>query len=62
MSKIRAHAFYKSINNIRPDNLVIASLGDFYGLNKRWRIFFLIDSILFYTNKYSVYNLVFDRI
>jgi len=28
MSKIRVHAFYKSINNIRPDILVIAPLGD----------------------------------
>jgi predicted glycosyltransferase len=28
MSKIRAQTFYKSINNIRPDILVIAPLGD----------------------------------
>ena len=28
MSKIRAHAFHKSIDNIRPNILVIAPLGD----------------------------------
>jgi hypothetical protein len=27
MAKIRAHAFYKSIKNTRPDNLVITPLG-----------------------------------